>query len=126
MFSDKQLEFMQRTQEQHMMDQCVLLVNESAGQDGLNIPILVPTELGPFQCGLDEAGKSEWIDGSQERVAVATLRLPIGLLEHVRQVTGVRIVNRLGDQLDPPWNFEVIGGARPGPSGLVVPLRRVP
>lgn len=120
--SRDELEGMQETQEAAMFDTCVpMKYSEVLDSIGHPTPTWTDGDLQP--CGLDMTGGREQ-RGSQRNLVTwdARLRLPIG--SDLGLKDRVRIVLRFGRPCT-PIVYEVDGPAEQGPSGLVVPLKKV-
>jgi hypothetical protein len=72
------------------------------------------------ECGLDDTASEEMIN-AEAHVFDAQLRLPIDT--EISNVDRVNITHRFGVMLETPIEYELLGEAMRGPSGLVVNLR---
>lgn len=120
--SRTELEDMQATQESAMFDTCVLM-QYSETLDSINHPTPTWTDGPVLSCGLDMTGGREQ-RGSQRTLVTwdAKLRLPISTVVDLRD--RVRIIMRFGQPCI-PIVYELDGPPEQGPSGLVVPLKKV-
>lgn len=122
-FSEDELAGMQATQESAMMDTCVLM-RYSEALDAINHPVPTWTDGESMLCGLDMTGGTEQ-RGSQ-RVIVrwdAVIRLPLDTVIDLRD--RIRITHRFGQALASGLVYEIAGPAEIGPSGIVLPLKKV-
>lgn len=123
LFSNDELTGMQATQESAMMDTCVLM-RYSETLDSINHPLPTWNDGEATKCGLDMTGGSE-LRGNQ-RILVrweAMLRLPLHTTIDLRD--RVRITHRFGQALATELVYEISGPAEVGPSGIVLPLKKV-
>lgn len=122
-FSGDELTGMQEAQEAHMMDTCVLM-RYSEALDSINHPVPTWTDGPSVMCGLDMTGGTEQ-RGSQ-RVVVrwdAVIRLPLDTQLDLRD--RIRITHRFGQPLASGLVYEIDGPEQKGPSGMIVPLKKV-
>lgn len=123
LFSDDELTNMKATQESAMMDTCVLM-RYSETLDAINHPVPTWTDGPSVMCGLDMTGGEEQ-RGSQ-RVVVrwdAVIRLPLDTQLDLRD--RIRITHRFGQALASGLVYEIGGPEQKGPSGMIVPLKKV-
>lgn len=123
MFSLNDLAAMRAAQTAHMMDTCTILVYSQDAQDDRGMPAETWTAGSATSCGLRLQTPRELLEGTDVPDVDAVLRL--ALTDTVNEHDRVRITHRYGEALAEPLLFEVVGDAKPGPSGQVVALRRV-
>lgn len=122
-FSAAELACMQTTQEAAMMDTCDLLVRDETDRaDEYGMPVANWVIQATVACGLDMRPSQE-ARNAEAKLFDARLRLPIET--DFSQVDRVRITHRFGVMLEAPLEYEIIGQAQRGPSGLRVELRGV-
>ncbi|MCA9941634.1 MAG: hypothetical protein KC418_23500 [Anaerolineales bacterium] len=110
---------LQTTQAGHMMDTCVRLVYSSA-LDAYNIPQPTYTPGDTLACGFNPSPSKEMMNQVPDVEAV--LRLPVGTTLDNRD--RLRITYRFGVAVTNE-DYEIAGQPRRGPSGLLVPLKKV-
>lgn len=116
-----ELATLKRAQEDHMMDTCVRLVYAAATNDAYGLPNATYTPAATsLTCGLNESPSREMMN--QVAGVEAALRLPAGTTLDVRD--RLRLTHRFGTAVT-NVDYEIVGLPRLGPSGLVVPIRRV-
>lgn len=118
-----ELSRMKVAQEEGMMDLCQILTY-SETLDAINHP--VPSWVdGPMTaCGLDPTGGQE-VRGADKIIVRwdAMIRLPLTTSFNLRD--RIKIMRRFGQLVSDAIIYEIIGPADIGPSGLVIPLRKV-
>ena len=110
---------LQTTQAGHMMDTCVRLVYSSA-LDAYNIPQPTYTPGDTLACGFNPSPSRELMNQVPEVEAV--LRLSVDTVLDVRD--RIRVTQRFGAAVTNE-DYEIAGQPRRGPSGLLVPLKKV-
>ena len=121
--STAELEAMRETQEQYMMDTCVIqrrgVLRDSFG--GLKETW---TGLPPTPCGVHMTGRKEIVrpDGTLMHVTT-TLRLPIDT--DVLETDRVVITHRFGEEIDPQLLFVLVGPSKSGPSVIVLDVEQM-
>ncbi len=122
-FTTTELERMQGTQVSAMMDICTLLVYSQV-QSGSGHPTKTWTDGRLLQCGLDMTGDEEAHKQNMTVVRYdAMLRLPLNTSFSMKD--RIRLEFQFGQPTDTNTVYEFAGPAQQGPSGLVVPLRKV-
>lgn len=122
-FSDDELDGMQAAQEAAMMDTCVLM-RYSEALDSINHPAPTWTDGPSILCGLDMTGGAE--QRGTQRVLVrwdAMIRLPLHTALDLRD--RIRVTHRFGQAMASGLVYEIAGPEEKGPSGMVVPLKKV-
>jgi len=119
-FTSTELSRMQTAQEEGMMDTCELLIRTERASDEYGMPVVQWVTQGPIACGLDDTASPEMLN-AEAHAFDAQLRLPIDTV--IEAVDRVRITHRFGAMLAEPVEYELLGDALRGPSGLVVKLR---
>jgi len=121
-FSPAELEDMQETQEDHMMDTC-LIAEPSTTQDTYNndVETFDWTTAEKSDCGFNPNPSKEVLN--QVPTSEAVVRLPE--LTTISNQARLRITRRFGKSEASPDTFEVVGKPRLGPSGLLVWLKKV-
>jgi hypothetical protein len=109
-------------QEWHMGDTCQVLAYSST-QDAYNVPVATYTAGSEIACGFGRTSPSRGLDRALVPQADAELRLPLGTA--VTAQDRIRITQRLGEELDPAEDYEIVGPTWQGPSGLVLKLKKV-
>lgn len=119
-----ELQRMRATQDSAMMD-CVVLMPYSESKDSLNHPVPSWAPDGPIlNCGIDMTGGEEiWQGGKVVVTWQARIRLPLGTKFDLRDC--VRVVIRYGQPTDNNTVYGFDGPAQEGPSGIVVPIKKV-
>lgn len=106
-----------------MMDE-VVLMRCTETLDALNQPVQSWADGPILKCGLDTREGSEMRGNGRLLVRwEAHVRLPIGTIFNPRD--RIRVASRLGQPTDVNTVYELVGPAHEGPSGLVVPIRKV-
>ena len=121
--STHELAGMQDTQEQYMMDTCVIqrrgVIRDSFG--GMKETW---TSLPPTPCGVHMTGRKEIVRGNGTLMHVTTtLRLPLDT--DILETDRVVITHRFGDEIDPQLLFGVVGPPKSGPSGIVIDVEQM-
>ena len=120
-FTSTELERMQGTQEEGMMDICDLLEHvETDRKDEYGKPVEQWVARSGLACGLDLRSSGE-VRNAEADLWDVRLRLPIDT--EVSRVDRVVITHRFGALLGEPMLFQVEGEALRGPSGLVLKLK---
>lgn len=114
---------MQDTQQDAMMDTCMLLVESKIGADPYGMPIYGTAEVGPYPCGIDMTPGTEVQDGSQIIMASAMIRIPLDAEEYLGAINHIKLTYRFGLFLLTPIYYEIVGTPDVGPSGIVLSLR---
>jgi hypothetical protein len=105
-----------------MQDTCRIGVY-SASPDAYNNPEAVYDYSGAaVACGLEHLNPNELQGTGEVPVIEARLRLP--LTTSVKETDRIRVTHRYGGDVAGE-DYEIVGPARRGPSGLVLDLRRV-
>ncbi len=124
-FQAGELSRMQATQEAAMMDTCVHL-RRFTQEDDYGNPVETFAEGESFACGIDLPPKNAEAQVNGQVVMVdARLRLPLDAETAIGNAERIRLTHRFGMALASDQDYEVIGEARRGPSGLVYNLRKV-
>ena len=120
-FTTTELERMQGTQEEGMMDTCDLLEHVTTDrEDEYGKPVEEWVARSGIACGLD-LRSSEEVRNAEADLWDARLRLPIDT--EVSRVDRVVITHRFGVLLETPMLFQMEGEADRGPSGLILKLK---
>lgn len=122
-FSHDDLVGMQETQTGHMMD-AVMLMKYTETKDAMNHGVASYVDNRVLQCGINMTGSRE--DQRTDKGLVtwdASLRLPLRTVFDLRD--RVRVLWRFGEPSDDNTVYEFAGPAKIGPSGMVVPLKKV-
>lgn len=114
---------MKDTQQDAMMDICVLLVESQISTDPYGMPIYGAAEKGPYACGIDMTPGTEVQDGSQVVIADAMLRIPLDAQQYLGAINRIKLTYRFGAFLLTPVYYDIIGTPDVGPSGIVLSLR---
>lgn len=122
-FTPDELDRMQAIQVSCMMDLCQL-GTKSENQSSSGHVKASFTYGGSTHCGFSAKGSkvAERPDGSPV-FSDASLRLPLG--SAVSATGRVKLTHRFGVALSPAEEWDIAGEPARGPSGLVVPLKRV-
>jgi hypothetical protein len=113
---------MRSTQEAAMMDTCMVMP-QSEAVDAIGHPVESWADGALTKCGLDPTGGQE-LRGTDKTVVRwdARIRLPLGTAYEPKD--RIKMVRRFGQICD-EIIYEIIGPADIGPSGLLLPLRKV-
>jgi hypothetical protein len=119
-----ELKRMVDTQNAGMMDLCEILEYQEGLPSDLGKPVKswIP-RADPVACGYNGQARREVMEGGQVTVTDAVMRLPMGTTLERRD--RVRLTHRFGAKLDTTLEYEILGEARQGASGLVLNLRSV-
>lgn len=120
--SEAELAGMQATQVAAMMDQCELLIRTEVAADDYGMPVVRWLVSGTPMCGLDTKASREF---RQAEAPYYDARVRLAIDTDISGVDRVRVTHRFGVALDEAVEYEVVGEAMQGPSGLVVMLRSV-
>jgi hypothetical protein len=121
-FTTTELSRMQATQEGAMMDRCELLVRLVTDRnDEYGMPLAMWVAVDTV-CGLENVRSEEMLN-AEAHFFDAKLRLPIDTV--ISNVDRVLVTQRFGVLLNAAVEYELIGSAVRGPSGLVCDLRQV-
>lgn len=116
-----ELNRLQATQTNHMMDSCKIMVY-TAADDAYNIPQATYTPGSEIWCGFDPSAWEEVQEETETPLMRPSFRLPFGTAVHAAD--RVQLTKRFGTTITPE-TYEIIGGVERGPSGLVVNVRLV-
>jgi hypothetical protein len=121
MFSAADLAFMRNTQNNHMMDECIIYSTISGSAlDSYGRPTLTSGSALSV-CGLDMRASTENDQaGAQSPNYDARVRLPI--TDTITRIDQVKVTKRFSEAIT-PITFQVEGDALRGPSGLVLNLK---
>ena len=118
-----ELSRMQGAQVDAMMDACVLMTY-SESLNSINHPVPAWTDGPILVCGLDMTGGQEMRSGGKVVVTwEARIRLPLGTRFDLRD--RIRVALRFGQPTDNNTVYGFDGPAQEGPSGIVVPIKKV-
>ncbi len=122
-----ELAAMQITQEAAMPDTCVISAYSDGSLAPNGKPRAIYTDGLATICGFSAVatigGWREIRDTAQVPATDGTIRLPIS--KNVSNLDRIRITHRFGVALIAPETFEIVGQPKRGPSGLLVPVRRI-
>lgn len=124
MFSTDDLTNMRTTQQNHLMDTCVLQACvQTADSFGEEVETW-PADSAALVCGLDMRPGAER-HGLDKTVLEydATIRLPIGTAPDAKD--RIKVTKRFGEALGAPLIFNIVGPIQRGPSGVRLLLKRV-
>lgn len=118
------LQWMMDTADDRMFDECYIERHSSTSTDAQNNPIDVYTDEGPYACGYKPEVPREGMGLAQVELRDAVVRLPLSVTPPGR-LDRIRVTKRYNVALSPIISYEVMGTPRPGPSALVVDLKKV-
>jgi hypothetical protein len=118
-----ELTSMQRVQVDAMGDRCRIYRRVSGSKNSYGQPAITYGTAVPSVCGYDPTATGEVLQGNETVTVDAVLRLPIAT--QIGAADRVELYQRLGRTLTPPLTFDVVGMPEPGPSALVVSVKRV-
>ena len=122
-FSANDLANMKTTQEAHMLDTCQVLNFSEGVPDDYNIPQPAVESSQDTVCGYNPTKYEEVQDEGDVELIDAEIRLPSDT--EIYTDSRIRVTHRFGAVLTEQPVYELIGGPRPGPSGLLCKCRLV-
>jgi hypothetical protein len=130
--SDGKRLLMRAVQESAMQDTAIHLIR-TATDSTFGDETVTYEDGETYACGFDPTGGDDRDLNASGRSATETevvisdarLRLPLEALPAISPHDRFRVTHRYGEALDTPQTFDVLGYPQPGPSGVLVELRRV-
>ena len=123
-FSAADLTNMRETQENHMMDTCVIQAYVQTADTFNELVETWPADSAALSCGLDMRPGSERHQTDKTVVNYdATIRIPLTTTPDPRD--RLKVTKRHGEALGAPLVYNIIGPVQRGPSGNRLLLKRI-